>query len=679
MENTKKYRATQCPTSGALVAFDSGDLSPAEIDTIGAHLATCKTCLAFLDSRNQRRLGNGIDGKISVKLADEESARSSMLDETAVQNIRKDPRFQQMVAQVKQIEISVGGDTKPWVPEQILAKRAADKQLPENIGPYFVIDELGSGGFANVYLASDREGRQPVAIKVPRPDRLETPEQIDAYVEEARKSARLKHPHIVPAYFFERTPSGCYVVMKYIEGRSLEKAMKSKTLNFERIAEICAEIAGALDYAHQEGLIHRDIKPANILLDTQGTAYVADFGLAIHQNVQHDHRDEFAGTCSYMSPEQVSPGPHYFDHRTDIWSLGVVLYELLAHEKPFPGKSDSIRIDKIRNHPVKPPRSINSNVPKELERICLKCLEKDITKRTPSGAELAAELRQWLTEMRHKPRVWKAIMWAGGVAIAASVVLAVTLAVMGFFNNGGDDPDPPPKIGDPRKPTSTVAKGDAKTQGTDEGTRPAAEEAVAGVEWESLFDVEPRLFFGHPGTDRMPDFNQLKKTYTVRRKNGPWIATARRIKGSHVRIRAGFSLHNWLGQGGVVWGFQDEDKPGLIKVRWICVQFYRYGPDEPCQLVVRELTLAGPSTILHNQQIRLTEVALPAGKEAILDVEIQPKLLTVTFDKNPSWLIEAPNKDLVSWLPDSEYDLGITSDSSLTVIRDLSLQYLHQE
>ena len=269
---------------------------------------------------------------------------------------------------------------------------------PTSIGRYRVEKSLGQGGFGIVYLAFDEQLQRLVAIKVPHRHRVSTAQDAETYLTEARTVASLDHAHIVPVYDVESTPDyPCIIVSKFIKGQTLAQQIRNDRPPIRVAAEMVAKIAKALHYAHRKGIVHRDIKPSNILIDTLGNPFVVDFGLALkEENIGQGPRN--AGTPAYMSPEQARGEGHRVDGRSDIFSLGVIFYELLVGRQPFRADSRAELLEQVASYEPRPPRQYDENIAKELERICLKALAKRASERYTTGHDLAEDLIFYLSD-----------------------------------------------------------------------------------------------------------------------------------------------------------------------------------------------------------------------------------------------------------------------------------------
>lgn len=236
--------------------------------------------------------------------------------------------------------------------------------LLTRIGRYQIRGILGTGGFGTVYLAHDEDLHRFVALKTPHKECMRE-KDISAFVSEARTLAALDHPNIVSVYDAGQTEDGnCYVVSKYIDGRDLAQLVKQRKITHAWAIGIVSDIASALHHAHQKEVIHRDVKPTNILIGADGSVLLADFGIAMKYGLtQQDAM--VSGTPSYMSPEQIQGST--VDGRSDIFSLGVVLYELLTGRKPFNATNYLALCEQIVNLHPRPPRQIDDSIPKQLE------------------------------------------------------------------------------------------------------------------------------------------------------------------------------------------------------------------------------------------------------------------------------------------------------------------------
>ena len=246
-----------------------------------------------------------------------------------------------------------------------------------------------------MYLAYDPHLQRDVALKVPGRKRLSSVTSLDAFLQEARAAARFKHPGLVVVHDVQQDGDDVYIVQEYIDGQDLSHWARDNIQSPERIVALIKEVVEAVGFAHQHDLVHRDLKPANLLVDRQGHPHVADFGLALNESVQRLRKGEVCGTPAYMSPEQVRGLTHVLDGRSDLWSIGVILYELLTGRRPFGGASHADVFEEVKRRDPKPPRQIKPEIPAELERICLKCLAKRQTDRYASAAELLEDLEAW--------------------------------------------------------------------------------------------------------------------------------------------------------------------------------------------------------------------------------------------------------------------------------------------
>jgi WD40 repeat protein len=326
--------------------------------------------------------------------------------------------------------------TGPPLPSTIL-------QLPEprrsTYGRYIVLKSLGSGGFGSVFQARDPELDVLVAIKVPRRDTGMTPQALDRFTREGRSAAQLRHEGIVSVLNVGKDGDLPYLVCEYVEGETLADRLREGPIDFREGAQIVAQLAVALEYAHSKGVIHRDLKPSNIMLCPGGKPRLMDFGLAKREGdatITGEHA--VIGTPAFMSPEQAWGGKrHPVNRPSDVYSLGAVLYNVLTGDIPFHGEPRMVRRQVIEDEP-KAPRALKGDIPRDLEVICQKAMRKEPDKRYASAGALAKDLERWLAripiEARPVTKLEHTMSWCRRNPTTAGLVGTVAgLLMIGAF------------------------------------------------------------------------------------------------------------------------------------------------------------------------------------------------------------------------------------------------------
>jgi tRNA A-37 threonylcarbamoyl transferase component Bud32 len=395
-----------CPDRSALADFLRGTLSEDVFQRVAIHVVDCSDCEQAIDSLDNspdpflvrlRQAGGQVgceSGSVPPKLLD--LARSCLGD-----GRRPD-----------------GGPAT----------------FPGRPGRFEILEELGRGSFGHVFRARDAALGRTVAIKVLRAGRLASREEVDRFDREARSAARLQHPGLVALYETGETEDGVYfLVEEFIEGETLAARLRTGRIGPRHAAELVAAVADALDYAHRHGVIHRDVKPSNIQLDADGRPHLMDFGLAKHETDETPMTldGQVLGTPAYVSPEQARGDSRQVDGRADVYSLGVILYELLTGERPFRGSRQMLLLQVLHDEP-RPPRQLNDKAPRDLETICLKALAKAPGRRYATAQDLAVDLRRYLRgePIRARPvgRLERLGLWCRRNPVACGLLAAVTLS-----------------------------------------------------------------------------------------------------------------------------------------------------------------------------------------------------------------------------------------------------------
>ncbi|MFQ5923999.1 MAG: protein kinase, partial [Anaerolineales bacterium] len=265
--------------------------------------------------------------------------------------------------------------------------------IGQTLGAYRILEKIGRGGMASVYKAYQPALDRSVAIKVLPPHLADEPGFKERFQREARAVAKLEHPHILPVYDYGHDGDLSFIVMRYVETGTLRRIM-SIPMQTSRIIDVVGQIAGALDHAHRNGIIHRDVKPSNVLLDERDWSLLTDFGLARMMEVSQQITASGVGmgTPTYMSPEQGMADR--VDHRTDIYSLGVMLYEMLTGKVPYEAETPLAVVLKHINDPLPLPSDVNPDIPKAVERVVLKAMAKSPSDRFQQAGQLAVSLEE---------------------------------------------------------------------------------------------------------------------------------------------------------------------------------------------------------------------------------------------------------------------------------------------
>lgn len=298
--------------------------------------------------------------------------------------------------------------------------KPADDLIGKTVGQFEILQEVGRGGMATVYKARQKSMNRTVAVKVLPRHLLHDPSFYERFEREVDVIAHLEHPHILPIYDYGQADGIPFIAMRFLGGGSLEQRVRRGLSDLEELERPLRQIAQALDYAHQQGIIHRDLKPGNIMLDEDGNAYLSDFGIA--RVLGSDLTGSMIiGTPAYMSPEQANGLP--IDGRSDIYSLGIVLFELMTGKEPYQAETPMAVLLKHINEPVPPVSSFRPDVPPEIEAVIQKATAKNPDERFSAAGDMA---KAYSAALRGETATFEALTKTTGSAAAPTRQPAVT-------------------------------------------------------------------------------------------------------------------------------------------------------------------------------------------------------------------------------------------------------------
>lgn len=547
-------------------------------------------------------------------------------------------------------------------------------------GRYRLDEFIGRGGFGEVWRGYDSELDRVVAIKVPRIRSAGKSVEALTFRDEARRAAKVKHEGIVEIYDIGEVDTGFFIVSELIDGPTLANYMKSSSISHREAVRIVRAMALILDQAHRDGLFHRDVKPSNILIRKDGSPVITDFGLAVSEEEQLSLEEGIVGTLAYMSPEQARGETRLLDGRSDLYSLGVILFQLLTGRLPFLYKTESDLLQQIVQREARPLRSIDDRIPTRLDQICRKCLAKDVRDRYSTGSELAADLEEFVqlgtpdslmeTMISNLPLYsdpassqigirWKSLLIAFCSVLLLYFLWSVSSRLAG---SSAKPPQIQPEV--PVTPNALVIPPETMSR-----TR------------LPLFDepVEKAVVIRTQDTDFF-DQDIEQNVIRGRAEESSWILTTRHLVKPPLQIRGQLFLEDWVGTVGFIWGYSQPENtfPKLTPRCFACV-IERFDQSQPLRLSIREIQtsriLPDLLSIKRQDTIKETEISIPLSKLAAFEIEIDDTALTIRIDQDFVWQPEIFDKEKLEELKTVSGNLGILIRGKTILVSGAEVTY----
>jgi tRNA A-37 threonylcarbamoyl transferase component Bud32 len=432
MDSDHRTFDSACPDRDTLAAFNRGRLPDDPLEQIAEHVSSCAHCATVLEELQA-------EDTILFRLR-RPSADKPVVDEAVCARLAE---YARAILEAEPVPATVS--------DAITTEVIPGPPLPVVFGPYLLLERLGQGGMGIVYKARQEKLKRLVAVKMIRAGAYASAEERRRFQREGEAIARIRHAHVVQIHDFGEHEGQLYFSMELLEGGTLSARLRKGALPEREAAELVRALSQAVAAAHAQEVVHRDLKPGNVLFTADGTAKITDFGLAKVLDAESSSVTgtiAIMGTPAYMAPEQVRGEGRKIGRATDVYALGVILYETLTGHLPFCGESRSQTLELVRTAEPEPPSRRRPGLAPDLEAICLKCLEKEPEHRYPAAAALAEDLENWLrgkpTTVR-KPRWWIRLWhhlrrhpWQ--VVAAALLLFAAAAVLAGLWYR---DPDRP--------------------------------------------------------------------------------------------------------------------------------------------------------------------------------------------------------------------------------------------